>query len=560
MLFSAIVAFACASLTSAAPLEKRQQPGVPTTPTLDLRPLHWGDVNFIHTTDTHGWLEGHLKEENYNADLGDFYSFVVNMKKLSSHYKKDLFVVDTGDTHDVNNITKDIYNNFAPKWHGRYLTSNVYIKDATSNKTVPIGEKYTYFEGHFGTKVLAFGFLYDFTGNGNLSVVTKVESEVNQTWFKDALHQHQPDIIAVIGHVPIRQAEFAVVYKAIRIVYPYMPIAFLGGHSHIRDFKVFDNWAGGIESGRYLETIGWFSIDGVKSNAHRHVKQDWKTHNPPANLTFSRRYLDTNRETYIFHSELKDAKHFDSQKGVDLTKTITEERKLLNTSFVYGCAPHDYYLNRVPATNDYSIYSLITNEILPKVVVNASRPNPATVIINSGSQRFDLFKGPFTVDDTYIVSPFTDHFKYVTAPFSSASKVLAQLNNGKYNKRDVIPTGAVLPNEITFRNFAFHNITNATLTPGYTTTGDLGTDGDDTKHSSIPYVNQPEYVASALPTNATADTPIDVVYLDYFESSVISVLQSIDGKNYTGGYYRSDLMTTNTMYPPFAEKYWSKNC
>lgn len=60
-------------------VHKREQQGVPPTPPLDLRPLEWADVNFIHTTDTHGWLEGHIKEENYNADYGDFYSFAVSI-------------------------------------------------------------------------------------------------------------------------------------------------------------------------------------------------------------------------------------------------------------------------------------------------------------------------------------------------------------------------------------------------------------------------------------------------------------------------------------------------
>lgn len=35
------------------------------------RPLEWGDINFIHTTDTHGWLLGHQKtsfpEPNYRC-------------------------------------------------------------------------------------------------------------------------------------------------------------------------------------------------------------------------------------------------------------------------------------------------------------------------------------------------------------------------------------------------------------------------------------------------------------------------------------------------------------
>lgn len=27
-----------------------------------LRDLTWGQLNFLHTTDTHGWLAGHLQE------------------------------------------------------------------------------------------------------------------------------------------------------------------------------------------------------------------------------------------------------------------------------------------------------------------------------------------------------------------------------------------------------------------------------------------------------------------------------------------------------------------
>ena len=33
----------------------------PTALTLPSRPLVWGELNIIHTTDTHGWLLGHQK-------------------------------------------------------------------------------------------------------------------------------------------------------------------------------------------------------------------------------------------------------------------------------------------------------------------------------------------------------------------------------------------------------------------------------------------------------------------------------------------------------------------
>lgn len=47
-----------------------------------IRPLQWGDVQIIHTTDIHGWYMGAINfssqpEPNYSGDWGDFASFVV---------------------------------------------------------------------------------------------------------------------------------------------------------------------------------------------------------------------------------------------------------------------------------------------------------------------------------------------------------------------------------------------------------------------------------------------------------------------------------------------------
>lgn len=89
--------------------------------------LEWGQLNFLHTvgrpplwdedghdgivtanlepftytqTDTHGWLEGHLKETNYGADWGDFVSFTARMRAKAKELGVDLLLVDTGDLHD----------------------------------------------------------------------------------------------------------------------------------------------------------------------------------------------------------------------------------------------------------------------------------------------------------------------------------------------------------------------------------------------------------------------------------------------------------------------------
>lgn len=38
------------------------QPSAPEPIAVPLRNLKWGQLNFLHTTDTHGWLAGHLQE------------------------------------------------------------------------------------------------------------------------------------------------------------------------------------------------------------------------------------------------------------------------------------------------------------------------------------------------------------------------------------------------------------------------------------------------------------------------------------------------------------------
>jgi len=50
----------------------------------------------LHTTDTHGWLEGHIKEKNYGADWGDYVSFVKDMRQQADDMGVDLLLVDTG--------------------------------------------------------------------------------------------------------------------------------------------------------------------------------------------------------------------------------------------------------------------------------------------------------------------------------------------------------------------------------------------------------------------------------------------------------------------------------
>ncbi|KAI8142505.1 Metallo-dependent phosphatase-like protein [Fennellomyces sp. T-0311] len=505
------------------------------------------------------------------------------MKENAKRLKKDLFIVDTGDTHDgnglsdvtsptgqvtqpmlqkipydilaiVDEITENVYNEFVPHWNGRYLSSNVYFKDMNNNKTVPLGNKYTYFEGEFGTRVLAFGFLFDFTGNGDNSLVHTVEDEVLEPWFTQALTSQTPDIIALTGHTGIRFNEFNAALKAIRQHYPYIPIAVLGGHLHVRDFAIYDGWAAGIASGRYLESIGFFSID------HGYNATDAL----PSNLTFHRRYLDQNRKAYIYHSTQGKEKDFDTLLGKEITKNITYWRSELGIAQALGCVPQDYYLSSVETTSNSSLFTLTTRDVLPNIVADPNRPYPAHIIVNSGMLRYDIYQGNFTLDNVYQISPFVDHFMYIPeVPYDAAAKVLDRLNNddsaSNYRRKRTIRADRGQQPVMSYQGVVHR--TEAPLTPGYTTTDDLGSDGDDTKHSVIPYYDAKAFVGTSIPTADSSLSSIDLVFVDFIAPIVQSVVLDLTGTNYAvEPTYGNPNITSSTMWISFAEKFWSESC
>jgi 2',3'-cyclic-nucleotide 2'-phosphodiesterase (5'-nucleotidase family) len=101
---------------------------------------------------------------------------------------------------------------------------------------------------------MAFGVLFDFKGNSNVSKVTTTKDLVQEQWFLDAINYKKPiDLFVVIGHNPVRAnattSTFGTLFSTIRKLRPDIPIQAFGGHTHIRDFTVYDNKATGLESG-----------------------------------------------------------------------------------------------------------------------------------------------------------------------------------------------------------------------------------------------------------------------------------------------------------------------
>jgi hypothetical protein len=234
------------------------------------------------------------------------------------------------------------------------------------------------------------------------------------------------------------------------------------------------------------------------------------TRTPAFGITYSRRYLDWNRRTFEYRATDSQASTFDYHSGLRVTGGITDVRKELNLALLYGCAPATYCAYCQPFGSVGNIFTLASTALAAEVV-NAFRSTiPRYVIVNTDSIRFDLVKGPFTYDDSFIVSPFTDAFQYIAnVPYAMAKNIIYALNGAALpDKRDsehygympqaqdscLDPTISLITGETGELRARGITRRQTVVTPGYTMTDDFGNDGDDTIYSKIPSYSQPNYV------------------------------------------------------------------
>lgn len=590
MLYPSILSLFVSSVTA---IYISQQPKAPNYDSQDpLRDLTWGQLNFIHTTDTHGWLPGHLLEPNFSADWGDLISFVAHMRRKADDAGVDILVVDSGDRHDGNGLSDatnppaiyteslftmmdyDIitignhelyqwqnslqeFQTLRPKFGEKYVVSNVDI--LCNGEWTPMGNKYRRFTTkNQGLRVIGFGFLFDFRGNNPNTRVTRCADAVKESWFTEALAHKDTDVFVIASHIPIRYfPEMNTIISAIREAHPHAVIQFLGGHSHIRDFTVVDQRATALESGRFLETIGWVSVDNID-------RED-----PHSSVEFTRSYIDFNLHSLTHHSNTtvkadSTLDEFNTDKGLSVSRSIETFRKSLDLDHRYGCVPHSYFMDRARYPGPNSLYSLLTKSVLTRLVgteLKSPRPaeHPRYVIINTGSIRFDLFSGPFTRDTAFIISPFVNNWRYLPdVPLKYAKNITPELNKYQYilaseaseaaqptldvsllkNPQQRAPSYAL--NFATEEDEVLTDIQQVLgagpasgLSSGYRTCDDYGCSGDDTIHKPWTFFPMPNAVQSEENIPSDDEALVDVVFYDFLYNYIMDVLPKIGYDNYT---------------------------
>lgn len=523
----------------------------------------------------------------YSADWGDYVSFTTRMREKAQAQGQDLLAIDTGDRVEGNGLwdssepkgvyvseilrqqpidvmtvgNHELYKQYTSEteffttvrnFRGHYLASNVDIIHPTTKDAVPLAPRYKKFSTEQqGIRIVAFGFIFDFTMNYNNTIVQPVEETIKEDWFQEAIREADVDLFLVAGHVPVRSPESEAIFRAIRSVRWDVPIQFLGGHFHIRDYVQYDARASGLASGRFMETIGFISIDGL-STASQSI------HSALGDPRFSRKYIDNNLFSFYHHTGLDEAA-FHTEHGQNTSELIRTSRSALQLDRVYGCSPQNLWMSRVRYPSKDSIYTWIEKEVIPGALKDDSRSGkPALAIANTGAIRFDLFKGPFTQDSTFILSPFTNGFRYLKdVPYDQAQLVVGFLNDqpnilaqarrhsdnmvwtlappeqSAYTDDIVAGHGEVLSGRESLGSkfsqalLSSKDHSKPKVFPGYTTRDDAGADGDDTVHSPITSYRVPNCIQALVSnTSATPDT-VDLVYLDFIEPYITQAAKAI---------------------------------
>ncbi|GME80180.1 unnamed protein product [Ambrosiozyma monospora] len=282
----------------------------------------------------------------------------------------------------------------------------------------------------------------------------------------------------------------------------------------------------------------------------------------------------------MHHSNKSSIHDFNTEKGLKASKELYNISKDLKLTESYGFVPNNFYM----AAADYrhgdsrSLMRFLENSILPQLepklcdldgyqdLFQPNESNARAIIINTGSVRYDLYKGDFTKNTLFTVSPFKNKWRVVpNVPSEIASQIQPILNDAGYiiksegqetnmpelsspyqralnRKLESIEQQNDFESSKQSPFNVLETISDSLLTAagklsyGYTTSDDLGDEGDDTIHKQLKLYQVPNviqgYEEPALGTNAfdSADFT-DLVYYDFIESHIFWALKIACGEN-----------------------------
>jgi 5'-nucleotidase, C-terminal domain len=330
---------------------------------------------------------------------------------------------------------------FVGHWSGGYLTSNVLLEDTGG----PIGARYALLQGH-NSRVLAFGFLYNFANNCKITIVERVQDVVQQEWFRSVLVDERYDAILVLAHMDcVDPLVFAILESIRSIVGSDMPIQFLTGHSHRRCFVATDSASSSMEAGRFLDTVGFVSFPKQRTYTSAFP-------NSSRTELFQHAFIQASKQGLSQALGLHDAEDMLTTEGAELTSFIRSTQRDVHLNTRLGCSPMTFDLD-ANFNDPASLWGLYLNHVIPAELFqfNASK----LFLQRTGAFRYTLFEGEITEDDIIAVCPFDDAIYAVADGIQGAIvvEVLRQLATTLDSTMASLPALAVSPSFIELDTF-----------------------------------------------------------------------------------------------------------
>mmetsp|Transcript_20753 Transcript_20753/g.42200 ORF Transcript_20753/g.42200 Transcript_20753/m.42200 type:complete len:551 (-) Transcript_20753:138-1790(-) len=491
--------------------------------------IKFRDLNFIQLTDVHSWLSGHAHEPKDEAGYPDVLAFVQHLQNKAEAEGKDLFLFNSGDivdgtglsdatkvrgvlitpiiqqmpfaaltsgNHELyhdSTITNIAQSGFVEHWNGHYLTANIH--NATTGKL--IGNPYTLITGKMGTKLLVMGFLYNMQNSCEAVTVTPVQKALQEPWFDEAMEDADGvDAIVVLVHMDAKDPLIQSIISAIRAKDATSSIVFLAGHTHIRDFHTFDERCVSMESGKYLDTVGFISCD-LPSSATDGMMCDhtFVTPHVPTFMEYTKTTADT----------------FDTPESKKMRGDIAVLRSKLGLDEVIGCSP-ETYLPFAPLDDPKSMWSLYIYHVLPTVLYPDAKE--AVFVAGTGALRYQIFQGQVHLDDTYVVSPFKDIYMVAHLKGSVVAPLVKLLLNTQQNPL--------------------------------------------TARSSDKQLTEWEFpwVSSVAPENIKADVLYELIYVEFDGETVAEKFEKVTGGELVSEPYKSADFDSRNVWEMYVRKQW----
>jgi 2',3'-cyclic-nucleotide 2'-phosphodiesterase (5'-nucleotidase family) len=433
------------SLTE-APITSTTSPPAPVEPT----PLiPWGDWNLLIITDDHSWLAGHnpTHEPNLDVDAGHVVSFYQQLQEQARQQGRDIFLVHNGDWVDGTGLSinqdptylepllqripfdiltvgnHELYSSslvqamerpggWVQAWGERYVTSNVWKKD----KSAHLGRPYRIIYGrNTNVQLLVLGFLYEMKDASEMVIVQSIHETMQEKWMRDILKDTQStnDGIIVMAHMHVTDALIQVILQGLRAkVGMDIPIVFVTGHTHIRAVDKPDATSISVESGKFMDSLGFVSVTMPVMEA-----------NDITPVVLRHSFLEASKKE--LEAALDRTDDWSTENGRELSDYIYETRESLGLLSVVACIPQTYNLN-TSLYADNSLWKFFRNNVVPNQLGLHSN---AFIMLAKDAWRYDMFSGDNTLDDVYKVSPYNDTLvQFVGLPWSAVLELNKTLN------------------------------------------------------------------------------------------------------------------------------------